>query len=270
MKCCETVRGMRARFLAQHDRNVITQHPQPLVNAIHALSAQLTAELQMFQTHYHFDECMHNDPQYRGWAFSLLERAMYNHFQVATLLVSAIRGLIPTEFMWIGKSLLDSTFEEQKRVLNLFRPLRHFRSLHRGDYRSDVCTHTSSAQPPVLLNPDTNEPIERAECPICMERPVEVRSQGLIGTDRSLNPSIHAIIPIAMTAGMRFTWSSSRVHCAENSQYHNASSWVGLPIIPKGYINKQNAPNIILFCKKRKCRDMTGTIPPSWVTLWAP
>ena len=197
---------MRARFLAQHDRNVTTQHPQSLVNAIHSLSAQLTSELQMFQTHHRQPRPIHNDPQHRAWAFSLLERAMYNTFQVATLLVSAIRGLMPTEFMWIGKSLLDSTFEEHKRVLNLFRPLRHFRSLHRGDYRSDVCTRTSSAQPPVLLNPDTNEPIERAECPICMERPVEVRSQDPIGTDRSQNPLIHAIIPIAMTAGMCFTW----------------------------------------------------------------
>lgn len=123
---------------------------------------------------------METDPHYREWAFSLLERALYNQSQVNALEAHARSN---RELRDKSQVISQLTFQTRWMILYVLFPLEeHFVHLGFTDLAPDeftpIARGTNLAQPPVLLNPRTNyEPLIRAHCAVCLTSPVEIRTQ---------------------------------------------------------------------------------------------
>ena len=78
-----------------------------------------------------------------------------------------------------------------------------------------IAPRNSLQEPPVLLDRRTNEPVKRAECGICMDRLVEIRSQCPIGRSdtESLEPCHHMFCYNCWVRAFQYMSSIGCAHC---------------------------------------------------------
>ena len=72
---------------------------------------------------------------------------------------------------------------KKRYVREALFPSTVFNSIHYlrcTEGSTPIAPRNNLTYPPVLLDPLTNQPVKRVTCIICLGRPVEVRSQGLI------------------------------------------------------------------------------------------